>query len=197
MEKKRLTILIIALVGMLGTFLPWAKLGPLSVTGTDGDGWYTFVLFAIGGAAALFLGDRSTPMSKGALTGVWITAVIAFIVGIIDVFDVSGNASVGFGLILVVLAAIAQVLVAFLMKVPQVSQPVARQQAAPAPPGPSATPEPKAEPAAPAPGTAPQPERPAPAPEEPSTPTPPPEEAGEEETESEEEEEEDDTRSYE
>lgn len=201
MEKKRLTIFVIALVGMLGTFLPWAKIGPVSASGTGADGWYTFVLFAIGGAIAFFLGDRSTPISKGALAGVWITAVIAFIVGIIDFFDVSGSpASVGFGLILVVLAAIAQVLVAFLMKDREGAEGAVRPQAQPARPEPSATPERPAEPAAPAPGTAPQPERPAPTKAEtpPATPQPPAETQEQTEAaETEEEEEEDDTRSYE
>ncbi|MBD3368976.1 hypothetical protein GF402_01275 [Candidatus Fermentibacteria bacterium] len=202
MEKKRLTIFVIALVGMLGTFLPWAKIGPVTASGTGADGWYTFVLFAIGGAIAFFLGDRSTPISKGALTGVWITAVIAFVVGIIDFFDVSGSpASVGFGLILVVLAAIAQVLVAFLMKDREGAEEAVRPQAQPARPEPSATPEQPAEPAAPAPGTAPRPERPTTTPKEtPSSPPPPepkPREQGEESESDAEEEEEDDTRSYE
>ena len=64
MEKKRKFILIIAVVGMIGTFLPWVSMFGRSVSGTHGDGWITLVLFAIGGAIAFFSGDKGEAIKK-------------------------------------------------------------------------------------------------------------------------------------
>jgi len=57
MNAGRIVIAIAAGVGMLATFLPWASLGMLSIPGSKGDGWITFVLFA-GCLGAALAGDR-------------------------------------------------------------------------------------------------------------------------------------------
>lgn len=48
MHFQRVGIIIAAAAGMLGTFLPWVNVPILgSISGTQGDGWITFVLFAL------------------------------------------------------------------------------------------------------------------------------------------------------
>ena len=48
MHFQRISIIISAAAGMLGTFLPWVNIPILgSYNGTQGDGWITFVLFAL------------------------------------------------------------------------------------------------------------------------------------------------------
>jgi hypothetical protein len=116
MEKKRKFILIIAVVGMIGTFLPWASAFGFTVSGTHSDGWITLVLFAIGGAIAFFNGEKTEAIAKKVMMGVWIPAAIAAIVALINVFKLSHGVSAGFGLWLVVLAGIAQVMVSLFFK---------------------------------------------------------------------------------
>ncbi|MCD4700445.1 MAG: hypothetical protein K8S24_01170 [Candidatus Aegiribacteria sp.] len=117
MEKKRKFIFIIAVVGMIGTFLPWASIaGFVTVSGTEGDGWITFALFAIGGAIAFFSGEKTEAIKKKITTVIWIPAAIAAIIALINVFKLSHGFSAGFGLWLVIIAGFAQVFVSFFFK---------------------------------------------------------------------------------
>lgn len=77
MEKKRKFILIIAVLGMIGTFLPWASAFGFTVRGTDGDGWITLALFAIGGAIAFFNGEKAEAIKNKVMTAVWVPAAPA------------------------------------------------------------------------------------------------------------------------
>ena len=65
MHKQRLAIVIAAALGIVATFLPWVNIAFLgSVTGTNGDGWFTLILFI----AALVIGllkDKSAPVTGG------------------------------------------------------------------------------------------------------------------------------------
>ena len=94
MEKNRLFIIISAAVAILSSFLPWASLnagafGSYSVNGLNGDGWFILIL-----------------------------AVVA----LIDVFGVNKytanfngyGVSIGFGLILALIASIAIVVTGLL-----------------------------------------------------------------------------------
>ena len=60
MERSDFTTTMIvtiasAVVIVVGSFLPWASLGALSVSGTDGDGGLTLILgLMVGGAMALW-----------------------------------------------------------------------------------------------------------------------------------------------
>ncbi len=133
MDKKRRLILIIAVIGMLGTFLPWASAFGYTVRGTRGDGWITFFLFAIGGAIAYFAGERQEPVDKAKLLGVWIPAGLAALIALRKVTSKPSGISIGIGLWLILLAGIAQVVHILFLKGDSV-------EAAP-PPAPSPEPE--------------------------------------------------------
>lgn len=116
MEKKRMFILVVAVAGMIGTFLPWASAFGFSVSGTEGDGWITLGLFAIGGAIVLFAGNRAEALSKGKLAGVWITAALAALIALHKIFTKDPIITIGIGLYLIAIAGIAQILLAFFFK---------------------------------------------------------------------------------
>lgn len=153
MEKKRKFILIVAVVGMIGTFLPWASAFGISVSGTEGDGWITLILFAIGGALAFFSGDKAQPLTKGKLTGVWLPSALAAVIALRKILDKPQGISIGIGLWLIAIAGIVQVLLTFFFKGDKgwdLPKPAAEEKAPAAPPPAPAEPAPPAEPAAPA-----------------------------------------------
>ena len=48
MSKQRFVIFLIAIIGMIATFLPWYEIGSLGmVMGYQTVGWFTFVMFAL------------------------------------------------------------------------------------------------------------------------------------------------------
>ena len=167
MEKKRKFILIIAVVGMIGTFLPWASAFGFTVSGTKGDGWITLALFAVGGAIAFFNGEKTEAISKKVMTGVWVPAAIAALIALLKIFKSRpAGMSIGIGLWLIAIAGIAQVFVSLFFKgaggwdIPKsvsdvkeaASIPSAKEETPPAAPpaAPAATEAPAAPPAAPA-----------------------------------------------
>jgi len=117
MEKKRKFILIIAVLGMIGTFLPWASAFGFTVSGTKGDGWITLVLFAIGGAIAFFNGDKADAIKQKVMAGVWVPAAIAAVIALLKIFKSRpAGVSIGIGLWLIAIAGIAQVFVSLFFK---------------------------------------------------------------------------------
>lgn len=117
MEKKRMFILIVAVVGMLGAFLPWYTVfGTMNVSGTEDGGWLTLILFAAGGAIALFAGDRMEPLKKKFLSGVWIPAALAFLLILTKIFRSRPGISLAIGIWIVALAGLAQIFVTLFFK---------------------------------------------------------------------------------
>lgn len=48
MSKQRFVIFLIAIIGMIATFLPWYEIGSLGmIMGYRTVGWFTFVMFAL------------------------------------------------------------------------------------------------------------------------------------------------------
>ena len=47
MHRQRLVIAVVAVIGMLATFMPWVSV-PIAgtINGTKSDGWITLALFA-------------------------------------------------------------------------------------------------------------------------------------------------------
>ncbi len=126
MEKNRLFIIISAAVAILSSFLPWASLnagafGSYSVNGLNGDGWFILILAAVAIVLAC-LSDVKTSMPKGLAIGVIVSGAIATVVALIDVFGVNKytanfngyGVSIGFGLILALIASIAIVVTGLL-----------------------------------------------------------------------------------
>ena len=126
MEKNRLFIIISAAVAILGTFLPWASLnagafGSYSWNGLRGDGWFV-IIFAVVAIVLACLNDVKSSLPKGFAIGVIVSGALSTVVTLIDVFSVNKYAadfngygvSIGFGLILALIASIAIVVTGLL-----------------------------------------------------------------------------------
>ena len=126
MEKNRLYILISAGVAILGSLLPWASLnagafGSYSVNGYQGDGWFV-IIAAIVSIVLACLNNMNKAMSKGFSIGVIVAGAIATLVTLNSLFNVNKymsnfggyGISIGFGLILALLASIALVVTGLL-----------------------------------------------------------------------------------
>jgi ABC-type phosphate transport system permease subunit len=132
MNKQRLTILIVAALGVLATFMPWIK-APLvgTINGTSGDGWITLGLFVVPLVISL-INDRTKALKGLPLYGAIIPGLIAGSIGLWKIVDFNSKMSelgdnpfaqalgasitIEFGLYQVVLAGIALPIVAFIMK---------------------------------------------------------------------------------
>lgn len=119
MEKNRLFIIISAAVAILSSFLPWASLnagafGSYSWNGLRGDGWFV-IIFAVVAIVLACLNDVKSSLPKGFAIGVIVLGALSTIVTLIDLFGVNKYAvnfngygvSIGFGLILALIASIA------------------------------------------------------------------------------------------
>jgi len=132
MNKQRLGILIAAAVGMLATFLPWINTFMGSVAGSSGDGWISFGLFAIV-LILVLTGDKKTRLAGKKFIASLVMAVLAGALGIWKIVDFKSSMSeamggdpfsealgagfsIGMGLYLMVLAAIAVLVIGFIIK---------------------------------------------------------------------------------
>ena len=126
MEKNRLFIIISAAVAILSSFLPWVSLnagafGSYSWNGLRGDGWFV-IIFAVVAIVLACLNDVKSSLPKGFAIGVIVAGALSTIVTLIDVFGVNKYAvdfngygvSIGFGLILALIASIAIVVTGLL-----------------------------------------------------------------------------------
>ena len=126
MEKNRLFIIISAAVAILSSFLPWASLnagafGSYSWNGLRGDGWFV-IIFAVVAIVLACLNDVKTSLPKGFAIGVIVSGSLSTVVTLIDLFGVNKYAvnfngygvSIGFGLILALIASIAIVVTGLL-----------------------------------------------------------------------------------
>ena len=126
MEKNRLFIVISAAVAILSSFLPWASLnagafGSYSWNGLRGDGWFV-IIFAVVAIVLACLNDVKSSLPKGFAIGVIVSGALSTIVTLIDLFGVNKYAvdfngygvSIGFGLILALIASIAIVVTGLL-----------------------------------------------------------------------------------
>ena len=126
MEKNRLFIIISSAAAILGSFLPWVSVnaggfGSYSVNGLRGDGWFILICGVVAIVLAC-LNDVKTALPKTFAIGVIVSGVIATIVALIDVFGVNKytanfngyGVSIGFGLILTLIASIAMVVTGLL-----------------------------------------------------------------------------------
>ena len=126
MEKNRLFIIISAAVAILSSFLPWASLnagafGSYSWNGLRGDGWFVMI-FAVVAIVLACLNDVKSSLPKGFAIGVIVAGALSTIVTLIDLFGVNKYAvdfngygvSIGFGLILALIASIAIVVTGLL-----------------------------------------------------------------------------------
>jgi hypothetical protein len=121
-----LFIIISAAVAILSSFLPWASLnagafGSYSWNGLRGDGWFV-IIFAVVAIVLACLNDVKSSLPKGFAIGVIVSGALSTIVTLIDLFGVNKYAvnfngygvSIGFGLILALIASIAIVVTGLL-----------------------------------------------------------------------------------
>ena len=119
-------IIISAAVAILGTFLPWASLnagafGSYSVNGLRGEGWFILILAVVAIVLAC-LNDVKSSLPKSLAIGVIVSGAIATVVALLALFGVNKYAvdfngygvSIGFGLILALIASIAIVVTGLL-----------------------------------------------------------------------------------
>lgn len=108
MEKQKITVMALSLVGIVGTFLPWVNAGPFSANGTEGggDGYITLILYGIIILISL-IGGLSNQFSMKSLIAVSVISLICSIIAIYDIGNVNeksyGVAQVGVGLYVVLL----------------------------------------------------------------------------------------------
>jgi hypothetical protein len=139
MNKQRLAIAVIAISGMLATFMPWVKLPMIgSVDGTKGSsGWVTMALFAIPLIISL-LNNRSKSVAAPLLYAVVAPALAAAIFAIWKIHDfnsamsnigdspfaqaLGATVSIGFGLYLIVIAGILLPIAAFALQDKEVAE---------------------------------------------------------------------------
>ena len=113
-------------VAILSSFLPWANLnagnfGSYTWNGLRGDGWFV-IIFAVVAIVLACLNDVKTSLPKGFAIGVIVSGSLSTVVTLIDVFGVNKYAvnfngygvSIGFGLILALIASIAIVVTGLL-----------------------------------------------------------------------------------
>ena len=122
MEKNRLYIVIASVTAYIGIFWPWGNVslgtfGGLNISGVQGDGWIIAIL--AGGVVALVtLKDRTKALAKSNATGVAVLGVLQTIISVYSMFTIGRismdfgygfGVSLGFGLIVNLLAGIATV----------------------------------------------------------------------------------------
>lgn len=119
MNKQRLYILVISVIGMLAAFMPWLSATALrSITrnfdGVMGDGKITLALFAVA-CALCFVGNKQEKFEKNFVYGLWAIGginIIVFIVLLINANKATsavagfGSLSVSHGAYLTFLAAV-------------------------------------------------------------------------------------------
>jgi hypothetical protein len=123
---------IAAVVGALGTFMPWVHVSNLrTVYGFDMVGWYTFFLFLVP-IILLLMYDKTKRVRNGFLLIIIILSIIAGIIGFQKIYqfislssNMAGNVftqrignsmTIGIGLYLVVIAGFIMPLLAILIK---------------------------------------------------------------------------------
>lgn len=125
MNKQRFAVSIVAIIGMIATFLPWYRIEQLGTfTGLSSSGWFTFIMFGI----VLILVLRKNIKEDLTMGISWCTTIISLLATfvvlwrMIDVFfakegmfslggDMSGvlgsQVAIGYGAWIVVAAGVA------------------------------------------------------------------------------------------
>lgn len=125
MNKNRLFILISSAAAILGSLLPWATVsagifGSVSARGTEGGGTYIMILAVVAIVLAC-LKDHKTELPKNFATGIFAIGAMQTLIMLLNLLDLGRmlgrqgsdlkalgiQVHIGFGFILVLLAAIA------------------------------------------------------------------------------------------
>lgn len=134
MNRQRFAVIIVAIIGMIATFLPWYKIEQVgTLSGISASGWFTFIMFII----VIILTLRKNlqeDISMGVSWSITICSLLASFVVLwrmIDVwfakegmFSLGGNmdnlmgsqVAVGYGAWIVVIAGICVPFAAYLFR---------------------------------------------------------------------------------
>jgi hypothetical protein len=124
MSKQRKFVLIAALAGVIGMFLPWYRFSIFgvssSINGMHNNGIIVFICFVVAGVMA-YLGDQTKTLSPTS----WIVTLICgalavLIVGwnMVKSGDYGLGSGMSFGIYLAALAAVGVVAAAFMFRAP-------------------------------------------------------------------------------
>lgn len=94
LNKQRKFIMIAAVIGIIGMFLTWFKIGPFTQNGMHGAGIVVFLAFAAS-AALSFLGDQKLPLPKNSWLIVLGAAAVALLIVVINIFTKGGTSKYG------------------------------------------------------------------------------------------------------
>ena len=126
MHKHRIFIIVAAALTAISTFLPWSTLnggsfGSYSFSGIRGEFGWVIVVLSIGAIVLACLPNIAPPMNKNFSIGVIAIGILESLITIITMFRVLGASSefgdgfsIGFGLIIAVIASIALVVTGLL-----------------------------------------------------------------------------------
>ena len=126
MHKHRIFIIVAAALTAISTFLPWSTFkggsyGSYSFSGIRGEFGWVIVVLAIGAIVLACLPNIAPPMNKNFSIGVIAIGILESLITIITMFRVFGASSqfgdgfsIGFGLIIAVIASIAIVVTGLL-----------------------------------------------------------------------------------
>lgn len=134
MNRQRFAVIIVAIIGMIATFLPWYKIVEVgTISGMSSSGWFTFIMFVIVIILALRK-NMQEDMSMGISWSVTIFSLLASFVVLwrmIDVwfakegmFSLGGNmdnimgsqVTVGYGAWMVVIVGVCIPFAAYLFR---------------------------------------------------------------------------------
>ena len=125
MSKQRKFVLIAALAGVIGMFLPWYSFSIFgasgSINGMHGNGILVFICFAVAGVMA-YLGDQTKNLTSTSWIVTLICGTIAVLFVVWNIFkssDYGLGSSMTFGIYLAALAAVGVVAAAFLFRSPE------------------------------------------------------------------------------
>ena len=124
MSKQRKFVLIAALAGVIGMFLPWYSYSVFgasaSINGMHGNGILVFICFAVAGVMA-YLGDQTKTLPSTSWIVTLICGALAVIIvgwNIMKSSDYGLGASMSVGIYLAAIAAVGVVAAAFLFRSP-------------------------------------------------------------------------------
>jgi|UniRef100_UPI00404AF761 hypothetical protein len=114
MNKQRLVVVATAVLGGMGSFLPWISIMGISANGMQGgDGYITLVLFLPALIISL-VGDRTKNLGMGKILGSIIPALLASAIAFMKISDIPMG--LGIGLILIAVAPLLMTIGAFVIK---------------------------------------------------------------------------------
>lgn len=95
LDPYRIVVLVLALAGAVGTFLPWVSvpfLGAFDGTAGDGPGWITAGLFVVSGVLAEATGPKR-PLSTMTAAACGLPALVAGAYALYQVLDLQRSAT--------------------------------------------------------------------------------------------------------